>query len=968
MPGASRAALFLVGVLMAAVVAPVSADLPTWRSWVEEMKTAPRGPFARIRWFCEDGAVLPPTPGACKPHGGGHQHGEWSERTATLRAAGYQIATFFADLDADALLAADPTHAPLAQILVERYLVQADDGWILRQARYYRGAFQEEDERRGARELLLRLAAQREWVGFRYLFLRTAASLIPHGAETGSAKAVRQLSATLSERDPGFVPLRNKIHGRLERGDAEAVEAYAATLVDTARRSDYLQLAGDIRALYAVDLDAALTALTKAAAARPVAGRVAELARSWQAAGDDASRLHEAARALASLREIAAEPLPASLRLAVVDTSLLVESTYFTLATQLRDTATGMTRRERLARIESGLDALYGTGLLSARQAAAMRAELARLHAAPPTAALYKQVLDYLALAPHWASQNLQRHFGAAMARLSGIEPHAALFIQDQLRGSPLLFQAEIVDSLVRDANRLNGVSNRLFDDDVGGGLRALNPGLARGVLRFALDTSLADLRRDHIYVLPETVSELPPVAGILTAGEGNPLSHVQLLARNLGIPNVAFDTRLVERLRAHEGRQIVLAVSPGGAVRVQPAGADTDALFAQAAAVASEARIDVELDKLALAERGFIRLDALRATDSGRTVGPKAAKLGELKSRYPDAVADGIAIPFGRFRALLDQPAPDAPGSVFDWMRREYARLAALPAGSDLRRAQTEAFRARLAAWVEQADPGPAFRAELSALLREVFGADGSYGVFVRSDTNVEDLPGFTGAGLNLTLPNVVGEREIFRAIARVWASPFSARAFAWRQSLMREPEHVYPAVLLLRSVDNEKSGVLVTREIDTGSPDWLSVAVNEGVGGAVDGQSAESLRIHVDTGEVRLLAQATTPQRRQIAPAGGIRELPASGSDAVLTPAEIRTLRDFARELPRRFPAILDAAGRPAPADVEFGFQHGELRLFQIRPFLDNAQTRSIAYLQALDANAGQAATARVDLDRAP
>jgi phosphoenolpyruvate synthase/pyruvate phosphate dikinase len=38
------------------------------------------------------------------------------------------------------------------------------------------------------------------------------------------------------------------------------------------------------------------------------------------------------------------------------------------------------------------------------------------------------------------------------------------------------------------------------------------------------------------------------------------------------------------------------------------------------------------------------------------------------------------------------------------------------------------------------------------------------------------------------------------------------------------------------------EKSGVMVTADVDTGSRDWLSVAVNEGVGGAVDGQATES------------------------------------------------------------------------------------------------------------------------------
>lgn len=962
----------LLGLVLAAgtpsFAAAAVADNPAGRSAIEAMKSNPRGPFDQIRWFCKDGAVLMPTPSACKPHGGGHQHGQWSARTRELRAEGYRIANFFADLDIDTLLTADPTQAPLAQMLVERFLIEADDGWILRQARYYRGAFQEEDERRGARALLLYLAARSEWVGFRYLLLRTTAALVPHGAETASIKAVRQLAATLSDRDPAFKPLRNKIHGRLARDDAEAVEAYAASLPE-ARRDDYQRLATDIRALFDDDLGAALAAAEQAArGASAIASALQALRTAWQSAADDGAKLAVASRSLKELRELVAGPASATLRLALLDTSLVAESSWFTLAAGTRGSEEATSRRARLARVALGFDALYGSGLLSRRQYDAMRAELAQLDAAAPSPALYKQVLDYLALAPHWASQNFRLHFGAAMDKLSEIEPKAALFIQDQLRGSALLAHAEGVDALVRDANALNGISNRLFERDVGGGLRALNPGLAQGVLSFALDGELEGLERDYIYVLPETVSDLPPVAGILTAGEGNPLSHVQLLARNLGIPNVAFDQRLLAELRAHEGKRVVLAVSPGGAVRIMPAGADTDALFEQASNAAGNTSITVDLAKLDLTARDFIDLRTLRSSDSGRIVGPKAAKLGELKAHYPDAVADGIAIPFGRFRALLDQPMPGETGSVFDWMTRSYATLAALPADSPARREATETFRARLEQWVANADPGEEFRRTLSARLREVFGADGSYGVFVRSDTNVEDLPGFTGAGLNLTLPNVVGEQALFAAIARVWASPFTARSFAWRQSLMTRPEHVYPAILLLKSVDNDKSGVLVTREIDTGSADWLSVAVNEGVGGAVDGQSAESLRIHVPSGRVRLLAQATTPVRRQLVAEGGIRELPVTGQDAVLQPAEIETLIAFARELPTRFPAIVDAAGAAAPADVEFGFQQGQLRLFQIRPFLDNARTRGLGYLQALDVKPAIHANATVDLDAVP
>ncbi|MEQ8663356.1 MAG: PEP/pyruvate-binding domain-containing protein, partial [Gammaproteobacteria bacterium] len=203
---------------------------------------------------------------------------------------------------------------------------------------------------------------------------------------------------------------------------------------------------------------------------------------------------------------------------------------------------------------------------------------------------------------------------------------------------------------------------------------------------------------------------------------------------------------------------------------------------------------------------------------------------------------------------------------------------------------------------------------------------------------------------------------------IPRVWASPFTARAFAWRQALMREPEHVYPAVLLLASVDADKSGVLVTQDIDSGDRGWISVAVNEGVGGAVDGQSAESLRIHLASGRVRLMAQASAPWRRQLNPAGGITTLPASGADAVLTPAEIAHLVAFARELPQRFPAIVDAAGQPAPADVEFGFEDGALRLFQIRPFLDNAAARANRYLLDMDPAPATLADRTVALDGVP
>jgi phosphoenolpyruvate synthase/pyruvate phosphate dikinase len=217
----------------------------------------------------------------------------------------------------------------------------------------------------------------------------------------------------------------------------------------------------------------------------------------------------------------------------------------------------------------------------------------------------------------------------------------------------------------------------------------------------------------------------------------------------------------------------------------------------------------------------------------------------------------------------------------------------------------------------------------------------------------------------LNKTIPNVVGFENIVAAIPRVWASPFSKRAFAWRQSHMSLPQHVYASVLLMRSVPSEKSGVMVTQDIDTGDKEWLSVAVNEGVGGAVDGQAAESLRINIKTGDVRMLAQATAPWRRVLNPSGGVVKELVEDPQTVLKPNEIRQLINLAQDLPRRYPLLIDAEGTPAPADIEFGFVEGKLQLFQIRPFLESVQARSNEYLKNLDTDMTSQRDKTVNLD---
>jgi hypothetical protein len=313
--------------------------------------------------------------------------------------------------------------------------------------------------------------------------------------------------------------------------------------------------------------------------------------------------------------------------------------------------------------------------------------------------------------------------------------------------------------------------------------------------------------------------------------------------------------------------------------------------------------------------------------------------------------VANGLAIPFGIFRAsVLEKPYKNSTQTVYDWMVEQYAHIRSLKSDPAEHDKAAEKFRAELYDIILHSKMDKKTVDALRADLKKTFKTT-ELGVFVRSDTNVEDLPGFTGAGLNLTMPNVIGFDNLIIAINKVWASPFTKRAFAWRQSHMDQPQYVYPSILLLRSVSNEKSGVMVTEDIDTGDRGIISIAVNEGVGGAVDGQSAESLRVTLSDASVLVLATATAPLRRQPSTKGGLDKLPVSGSETLLQPKEIAQLIQFSKELPQKFPSIVDDAGKPAPADVEFGFLNGELHLFQLRPFLQNHTVQGKSYLVNMD-----------------
>lgn len=939
-------------------------DTSKYRAWIEEMKGSQRGPFNGIGWFCNDGTVRGPRAG-CSGHGDGIQHGTWSERTLELRANGYRVGNVLADLDAEQFTGDDADLDLLRQIVLERFLMGWDEGWISRGAFTYRGAYQIEDEEAGARRVVLALLADPKWRDpSRFALLRETVRLLPIHVDTVSAAQVRADALALAAADSAFTPLRAKIHNAPDAADADRVREYARTHGRASGR--YEALAASIDRLYAPD--GALAAVLKLApiiANDSVEKQLREKSEEFKDEVKPGRKLAAAARLLRLLRETFPTIEDPDVALETLLTSLALEREVWAAGNVALSKISGLTRRTRLWILGYAGDALYGIGMLSSRQLASIEKEILAVGSRNPTLREYRNAVRYLARVPEWGSRNLEFHMGSTVDRWAAIDPAARQYVPDRLRGSPMLTYSAVLDEVVEDVNDLAGIQHEIMGEKVGGGVRALNPGLARGTVReLKSGQSALELDPNGIYLLPETTPDLAPVAGILTMGEGSSLSHLQLLARNLGIPNVVIGDRQLARVERATGRRAVLAVSPGGVVQLAPDGPRWNSVFGgeSKSSGSGEIRIDVDPRKLDLEVTDFQPFSKLRAWDSGRIVGPKGANLAELRFAFGETVPNGFVIPFGAFRRVLDQPLEPGGPSVWKWMQARYAEIGR--ARGDEKKEKIAAFLERLRGWIKTVDPGPGFEAQLRWNLENSIGGSGRGGVFVRSDTNVEDLPGFTGAGLNLTVPNVVGYDAVLQAIRDVWASPFSDRAYSWRQAHMNKPEYVFPAVVVQRAFASEKSGVLVTTDVERGDGGQLTVAVNEGVGGAVDGQPAESLRIDVESGAVTVLAQAAASERSVLAPEGGIVRRPTSGTDRLLEPGEIKQLFAFSKQVPARFPSLRTMTGDPVPADIEFAFRDGKLALLQIRPFNESRRAQKSQYLAQLDAPFESRGNIKVDL----
>ena len=436
-----------------------------------------------------------------------------------------------------------------------------------------------------------------------------------------------------------------------------------------------------------------------------------------------------------------------------------------------------------------------------------------------------------------------------------------------------------------------------------------------------------------------------------MTVSEGNLVSHVQLLARNLGIPNAALSNDNLLALKKFNGKKVFYAVSNKGNVILKPENDmnnEEKKLFEKVER--SKNMIEVPVADIRLDVSKVINMREVEATDSGKLCGPKAANLGELKQLFPKQVVEGLIIPFGVFKSHMNLPMPNENKTYWEYLNNAFQQADAKKkngASEEMVEKYLLTSLKKLHTSILNIDLDRAFVQDLKTNFQSAFKNDmGNVPVFLRSDTNMEDLKEFTGAGLNLTLFNIKDEDKILQGIKRVWASAYTERSFKWRQKYLLNPENVYPSILIIPSVDVDYSGVMITKGINAGTEEDLTVAFSRGAGGAVDGQSAETRLITKK--ENFLLAPARQADYIRLPNYGGTKKYYTSFNNEILNEDNIDKIREFATQVRKKIGA--KSGNKNQAYDVEFGFKDDKLWLFQIRPFVENKQAKSSEYLNSI------------------
>ncbi|MDB4963508.1 MAG: ppsA 1 [Myxococcales bacterium] len=446
---------------------------------------------------------------------------------------------------------------------------------------------------------------------------------------------------------------------------------------------------------------------------------------------------------------------------------------------------------------------------------------------------------------------------------------------------------------------------------------QAFNKGRAVGKLRVVpVGTPYESMTfaRTDIALIQESYPDITPVSGILATTFSTPLSHVNLRASAWGIPN-AGDKKAREKFGKLDGKMVYFEVTDRAATVREATAAEIKELEGKLA----QAR-HVDLPQANLTTGRLAMLTRIRAKDV-TSYGTKTANLGEIvTANLPGVnVPAGFGVPFFYYVQHMKQSGLDkrVEAMVAD------KRFATDPAW---RRAECEKMRKAIT-------DAPIDTRALDAIYRRVRLELHGKGVFVRSSTNAEDLPGFNGAGLYDTLANVVGKKALGEALKVVWGSLWNLRAVDEREAFGIDQRQVFAAVMIQVGVNATAAGVLVTKNLwDLSDANSFTINAKFGLGmRVVEGQKVPEQIIYDPTNDgTKILSRSDDPVMLKFDDNGGMVEVPVPPGEGVILTEE------RAKALATQVRAFISVFMHGRPLDVEWVLEGEKFWIVQARPYV--------------------------------
>jgi hypothetical protein len=464
------------------------------------------------------------------------------------------------------------------------------------------------------------------------------------------------------------------------------------------------------------------------------------------------------------------------------------------------------------------------------------------------------------------------------------------------------------------ESQRLAGLQRVLqIDITKGQEYQALN--LATGLGRIHVIPKLdehAEIGFNEILVLDEVPLQLPPVAGVITSKPSTPLSHINLLAKGWGIPN-AYIKDATRQLKQYDGWWVTFETRRDSYSIKR---ADIDQLREYQKRLAQ--RLDVVKPKFDLSETRLLGLREQRARSS-ISFGGKSANLGELiNARLPGIqIPNGFTVPFYYYDQFLKaNKLDDAIYALLNDQKFVHDPV--------YRRGRLTELRQR----IEQGKFDEKLRTQIVRRARLDFP---NKGLFVRSSSNSEDLPNFSGAGLYTTVPNVKGDQQLVDAIKTVWASLWNFEAYEARERMAVDHSKIFMAVLIQEGINSESSGVMITNDpYNKENKNAIYISAKRGLGiKVVEGKKVAEQIIYLPRAlAIQVLTRSDEDSLLTFDEHGGVKEIPISGERIVLTDAVVRRLVNAATAIKRVF--------GNRDQDIEWAYMKGQIYIVQARPYI--------------------------------